>query len=46
MKKPIIVERFSDNGEHSHWALIDSKTGELIWSEAPEEEIQNLNVKE
>lgn len=32
MKKPILVERFSDNGEHSHWDLIDSETQETIWT--------------
>ena len=30
MEKPILVERFSDNGEHSHWELID-KNGEVLW---------------
>lgn len=36
MKKPIIVERFADNGEHSHYDLIEVETGELLWSEEPE----------
>lgn len=47
MEKPTIVERFADNGEHSHYALIETETGELLWSEAPEEEMQqvkNLNI--
>jgi hypothetical protein len=43
MKKPTIVEIFADNGEHSHYALIETETGELLWSEAPEEEIQQVN---
>lgn len=33
MKKPEIIEKFTDNGEHSHWILIDSNTGEILWSE-------------
>jgi len=31
-------EVFSDNGEHSHFNLIDVKTGENLWSEFPEED--------
>ena len=30
MEKPIVVERFADNGEHSHWELI-STGGEVLW---------------
>ena len=37
MKKPTIIEVFACNGHHSHWALIDSETGDKVWSEAPEE---------
>lgn len=33
MKKPIVVEKFTDNGEHSHWELIHPETGKLLWSE-------------
>lgn len=33
MEKPIINEVFADNGEHSHWELINAETGELLWSE-------------
>lgn len=32
MKQPIVVERFADNGEHSHWELIGDD-GEVLWSE-------------
>lgn len=42
MNKPILVERYADNGTFSHWALIQEKTGELLWSEAPEEETQEV----
>lgn len=31
MKKPILNEKFADNGEHSHWELIDANTGEVLW---------------
>lgn len=37
MKKPIVNEVFTDNGEHSHWNLIDAETGENLWSESSEE---------
>ncbi|MFV0470011.1 MAG: hypothetical protein ACK5MK_13930 [Dysgonomonas sp.] len=39
---PILLENYADNGAFSHWSLIDSDTGELLWSEAPEEEIQQV----
>lgn len=28
--KPIIAENFTDNGEHSHWSVIDANTGKMI----------------
>jgi len=28
--KPYIVERFADNGGHSHWSVIDRETGETL----------------
>lgn len=37
MKKPYVLECFADNGEHSHWELLNSETGETLWSENPEE---------
>lgn len=37
MKRPELVERFSDNGEHSHWELIDDN-GEVLWVEPPKDE--------
>lgn len=33
MNKPIVIEKFADNGEHSHWELIDPDTGTVLWSE-------------
>jgi len=30
-KPPVIVEIYADNGEHSHFKLIDSETGETLW---------------
>ena len=37
MKKPLIIEIFADNGQHSHWALLDMEDGVKLWSENPEE---------
>jgi hypothetical protein len=34
---PILNEVFADNGEHSHWVLIDPSSGKKLWSELPEE---------
>lgn len=31
MPKPLLIERFACNGEHSHWELINPATGEKIW---------------
>ena len=35
--KPIAVERYADNGMHSHWELISAETGEILWSESEQE---------
>ena len=37
MEKPIVVEQYADNGEFSHWHLIDPQTGCVMWSSFPEE---------
>lgn len=37
MKKPLVIEVCTDNGEFSHWSLIDLETSEKLWSENPEE---------
>lgn len=29
-EKPLIVEKFADNGEHSHWSVIDANNGKII----------------
>lgn len=36
MKEPKVIERFADNGEHSHYELIDVETGDILWSEEME----------
>lgn len=36
--KPIVTEVYSDNGELSHYRLIDPDTGENLWSEDPDED--------
>jgi hypothetical protein len=35
--KFLLIDVFADNGEHSHWALIESATGVKVWSEDPAE---------
>ena len=32
--EPKVIERFTDNGEHSHWELIDVETGKILWDES------------
>lgn len=32
MNKPTLIERFADNGAHSHWELV-TEDGLIIWSE-------------
>jgi len=27
MEEPIVVQRFTDNGDHSHWEMINQETG-------------------
>jgi acyl carrier protein len=33
MKRPIVIEKFSDNGQFSHYELVNSETGEVLWVE-------------
>lgn len=41
-----LVEVFADNGEHSHWKLIEDSTGAVIWSEYPEyDKVKNIPGK-
>ena len=35
--EPKVIEVFSDNGEHSHWTLINPESGVKLWSEDPQE---------
>lgn len=30
---PTLIEKFADNGQHSHWSLVDSETGKVLWEE-------------
>ena len=39
MEKPIIIDIFTDNGDLSHYELIDVSTGDVLWSSFPEETI-------
>lgn len=38
MEKPILVERFADNGEHSHWELLEPSDCAILWSNEKDEE--------
>ncbi len=31
---PVVVECYADNGEHSHFKLIDVETGNCLWEES------------
>ena len=33
MDKPKLIERFANNGEHSHWELRHPDTNDLLWGE-------------
>lgn len=35
VQPPVIIERFADNGQHSHWDLISPHDGKILWSEMP-----------
>lgn len=37
--KPILEDVYADNGEISHYHLIDPRAGEILWSSDPEETI-------
>lgn len=36
-EKPLVVPVYCDNGEFSHWTLIEAGTGKKLWSEDPKE---------
>ena len=33
-----LCEAFADNGEFSHWRIVDIDTGAFVWSQDPEED--------
>lgn len=35
--KPLVIEVYADNGELSHYALVDKETVKKLWSGDPEE---------
>jgi hypothetical protein len=37
IKEFLLIPVYADNGEHSHYTLIESSTGIKVWSEDPEE---------
>lgn len=40
MEMPYLIERFADNGEHSHWVLEERDTGRVLWEERDDEELE------
>lgn len=36
--KPLVREVFADNGEHSHYELLDAETGKVLWTEEEKDE--------
>ena len=44
--KPIVIEKFADNGEFSHYELINPKTNEVLWTENSDEIDWKLIEKE
>lgn len=30
--QPTLVEKFAENGQHSHWELTDTDTGKVLWN--------------
>lgn len=45
MNKPTLKECFADNGEHSHWELIDTDTGKVLWTEEEKDCIEFKSIK-
>jgi hypothetical protein len=39
---PIIISKKTDNGEHSHFELLDTENGNILWSEDISQEHFNL----
>ena len=38
MKEPIVVEKFADDGEHSHWDMVDPESGDVLCSYPTEDD--------
>ncbi len=45
MDKPIVIERFADNGDHSHWELVSAQTGNNLWSEMDVDDEKTLKLQ-
>ena len=43
MKKPVIDEIFTDNGQHDYWRLIDGN-GEELCSELDKDKVEELSI--
>ena len=42
--KPLVIEKFADNGEFSHYELINTENGEILWSEDEQNNFAILKV--
>jgi len=40
MNKPVIIEQYADNGDFSHYELIDKDNGQVLWSSASNYDIE------
>jgi len=45
MNKPLVIEKFADNGEHSHWEVIDTE-GNVLWQESDEHQTPTVSAEE
>jgi hypothetical protein len=43
--KPIVAECFADNGEHSHFSLLNPKTGETVWEECDNDDLKEVAIR-
>lgn len=44
MKAPIVIERYADNGEHSHYELVDAETHEVLWGSGEEDSSKPIDL--
>lgn len=44
VRRVVLKERCADNGEHSHFEIVDADTGEVLASEEDRDEVQRLRA--